>query len=162
TGVITSVAFSADGRHVAAGSRYGTVQVWDALTGKERLSHKLGKRVFNVAFSADGKALLSASVDGGASPFGRGAAKPGGAFPTKDGPAVVGKGGGPKGPQGPGKKRESKDRPPGVGKGGGGKSYGGLGWGGAGALTVKGWDLASGQEKLAFKGHPDATSAAFS
>jgi WD40 repeat protein len=29
-------------------------------------------------------------------------------------------------------------------------------------LTVKGWDLVSGQEKLAFKGHPDTTSAAFS
>jgi RNA polymerase sigma factor (sigma-70 family) len=58
-----AVAFSPDGRHVATGSK-GTV-IWDADTGK--LVHQLtgeGNHVNALAFSPDGRALLSAVLNG--------------------------------------------------------------------------------------------------
>ena len=33
--LVYSVAYSPDGKHVVSGSRYNTVKVWDAQTGKE-------------------------------------------------------------------------------------------------------------------------------
>src|SRR5262249_41138224 len=62
TGEVTSVAFSADGRHIVSGSRDQTVKVWDARTGQERLTlkgHTVG--VTSVAFSPDGKRIVSGS-----------------------------------------------------------------------------------------------------
>src|SRR5262245_16698590 len=58
-----AVAFSPDGRHVATGST--GVVLWDAETGKP--VHKLtgeGNHVNAVAFSPDGRALLSAVLNG--------------------------------------------------------------------------------------------------
>src|SRR5262249_30232716 len=59
-----SAAFSADGKVIAAGSKNGTVVLWDADTGKQ-LTWQQGHRdgVTAVAFTPDGKALLSASRD---------------------------------------------------------------------------------------------------
>jgi hypothetical protein len=58
------VAFSPDGRRLASNTDYGTVNVWDALTGQQVLALQghTGK-VSSVAFSPDGRRLASASVD---------------------------------------------------------------------------------------------------
>jgi WD40 repeat protein/serine/threonine protein kinase len=56
-GIVGSVAFSPDGKHVASGSK-----VWDAQTGQELLDLK-GKGDTRVAYSPDGKRLASASPD---------------------------------------------------------------------------------------------------
>jgi WD40 repeat protein len=59
------VAFSRDGRQVAAGSQDGTVSVCDAATGEETLTLRDQARgVASVAFSPDGRRLASASGDG--------------------------------------------------------------------------------------------------
>jgi WD40 repeat protein len=76
TGPVTSVSFSADGKHLASAGVDGTVQVWDAATGQ--LAHTLkhtgpgqedtpmgpASGVGSVAFSADSKRLASAGGDG--------------------------------------------------------------------------------------------------
>jgi WD40 repeat protein len=69
---IKSVCFSADGKHLAAGSADGKLCVWDTGTGKELLhivAHPAHIEAgFScspcVAFSPDGKVLASASTDG--------------------------------------------------------------------------------------------------
>jgi WD40 repeat protein len=60
---ITSVAFSADGRQIVAGSYDTSVRIWNALTGQHRLT-LLGHQemVNDVTFSPDG--LLVASCSG--------------------------------------------------------------------------------------------------
>ena len=61
---INSVAFSKDGSLISAGSNNGLVQVWDALTGKEK--HMLNghtSSVNSVAFSSDGSHIVSGSHD---------------------------------------------------------------------------------------------------
>jgi WD40 repeat protein len=58
------VAFSPDGRYVAAVDFAESLRVWDALTGEERamLDGHMA-RVVSLAFSPDGKTLASGSVD---------------------------------------------------------------------------------------------------
>jgi WD40 repeat protein len=56
------VAFSPDGRQLAAGSFDSTVKIWDATTGKEiHTLHGLAGYVWSVAFSPDGKRLAASS-----------------------------------------------------------------------------------------------------
>jgi hypothetical protein len=60
----TTVAFSADGRMLAAGSEEGTLFVWEAFTG--RLRHRFtGHKqwIASVAFSPDGRRLAASSAD---------------------------------------------------------------------------------------------------
>src|SRR5882724_6305505 len=61
----SSLAFSTDGRFLAAGDwRHGTVRFWEMATGAEfqQLAGHKG-RVFKMAFSTDGKLLLTGSED---------------------------------------------------------------------------------------------------
>jgi WD40 repeat protein len=62
--IVTSVAFSPDGKRLATGSEDHTAKVWDTASGKELLTlrgHSGG--VYGVAFSPDGKRLATASED---------------------------------------------------------------------------------------------------
>jgi len=63
-GGVTSVAISPNGQYVAAGSLDTVVRIWDVSTGQlvERLR---GHRsiVYSVAFTPDGKGLVSGSSD---------------------------------------------------------------------------------------------------
>ncbi|KAG5651693.1 hypothetical protein H0H81_007805 [Sphagnurus paluster] len=64
TSLVTSVAFSPDGKHIVSGSDDKSVQVWDAATGnemKELRGHT--SLVISVAFSPDGKHIVSGSHD---------------------------------------------------------------------------------------------------
>jgi WD40 repeat protein len=72
-GEATCVSFSRDGRHLATGSSYGTVHVWNSPRG--RLAAALLRRriaclrghegaVTSVCFSGDSRRLASASTDG--------------------------------------------------------------------------------------------------
>jgi WD40 repeat protein len=63
TRAVYSVAFSADGKHIASGSEDNTVKVWDAQTGKEAFTLKgRGGPVFCVAFCPDGRRIASAGT----------------------------------------------------------------------------------------------------
>src|SRR5205823_3523953 len=72
TAMVTSVAFSAEGKRIASGSggfdqkkgNFGEVKVWDAHTGQEQFTLKgHTSHVLSVAFSADGKRIASGSQD---------------------------------------------------------------------------------------------------
>jgi WD40 repeat protein len=67
-----SIAYSPEGRSLAAGSWDGTITIWDLTNGKKRLTlagHQHGDPtesahpVFKIAYSPDGKLLASASWD---------------------------------------------------------------------------------------------------
>jgi WD40 repeat protein len=67
--VITSVAFSPDGRNLASGSMGGTIAIWDASTGQK--IRAVGARfrgppspVMSMAFSPDGRIIASNSMMG--------------------------------------------------------------------------------------------------
>jgi WD40 repeat protein len=63
-GEVRSVAFSPDGKLLAAGNRYHTVRVWDVATKKEikTLTGHMSD-VWSIAFSPDGKTLAAADTD---------------------------------------------------------------------------------------------------
>ncbi|MBP7828723.1 MAG: protein kinase [Kiritimatiellae bacterium] len=61
-----TLAYSPDGRWVAAGAGDGTVRIWSAHTGREAMGpFRFGDRSLTVVeFSPDGRQLLAASTDG--------------------------------------------------------------------------------------------------
>ena len=61
---VSAVAWSPDSERIAAGSNYGGVRVWDAVTGEELLSLKGSYRVESVAWSPDGERIAAGSSDG--------------------------------------------------------------------------------------------------
>jgi len=66
SGMIQSVAFSPDGRHIISGSGGGddTIKLWDVATGREIRTFSGHKSyVSSVAFSPDGKQIISGSYD---------------------------------------------------------------------------------------------------
>ncbi|KAH6696713.1 WD40-repeat-containing domain protein [Leptodontidium sp. MPI-SDFR-AT-0119] len=65
TDVVTSVAFSSDGKQIVSGSDDGTVRLWDAATGHQVLPILEGhiSGVSSVAFSPDGTQIVSGSSD---------------------------------------------------------------------------------------------------
>src|SRR5215813_3194096 len=65
TGSVNSVAFSPDGKTLAAGSHDGSVRLWDLATRQPgRPVTTSGSPVYSVAFSRDGKTLAAGSDDG--------------------------------------------------------------------------------------------------
>ncbi|KAF7968724.1 hypothetical protein HWV62_29591 [Athelia sp. TMB] len=61
---ITSVAASPDGALIACGSSFSTIGIWDALTGKSKMTLKgHSGSIRSVAFSPDGARVASASDD---------------------------------------------------------------------------------------------------
>src|SRR5207248_1577115 len=60
-----AVAFDAPGARIATGSEDQTARVWDAKTGKQLLSIKHPDFVHFVAFSPEGKQLVTGFGDGG-------------------------------------------------------------------------------------------------
>jgi RNA polymerase sigma factor (sigma-70 family) len=60
TGWVTSVAFSPDGKTLAAGQQEGTIRLWDVATGRERAClRERADSVVAIAFSPDGRTLAS-------------------------------------------------------------------------------------------------------
>ena len=60
---VLCVAWTRDGRYVAAGSRNGTVRVWDATTGREAYTLRgQHTEVRSIAWSPDGRSLAALSV----------------------------------------------------------------------------------------------------
>ncbi|MBA4192249.1 MAG: hypothetical protein C0467_30130 [Planctomycetaceae bacterium] len=63
TARITAVAISPDRERLLTGSFDDTCRVWDTATGKELTRFKGGGIIFSVAFSPDGKSVLSGGFD---------------------------------------------------------------------------------------------------
>ena len=63
SGQIQSLAFSADGRHLASASWDNTIRLWEVLTGAELAKFEgHSEHVVSVAFSSDGKRLASGAA----------------------------------------------------------------------------------------------------
>jgi WD40 repeat protein len=63
--VVSSLAFTRDGKRLVSGAREGDIRVWNATTGKSEIainSHKWG--VLSFALSPDDKTVLSGGYDG--------------------------------------------------------------------------------------------------
>jgi WD40 repeat protein len=74
---LKSIAFSPDGRRLAAGGDDGVVRVFAVDTGKETFkSPARNARVERVAFSRDGKRVAAADANGAAAVYAPGAANP--------------------------------------------------------------------------------------
>jgi WD40 repeat protein len=65
TSLVTSVAFSQDGKRIVSGSSDKTIRVWDAETGEVVVGPLEGHTgfVYSVAISQDGKRIVSGSWD---------------------------------------------------------------------------------------------------
>ena len=63
-GAVNSVAFSVDGRTLAAGNGDGTVLVWDVGTAKRQVLNGRQGAILSVALSPDGRWLAAAHSDG--------------------------------------------------------------------------------------------------
>ncbi|HZZ80655.1 MAG TPA: DUF6807 family protein, partial [Gemmataceae bacterium] len=63
-GEVRCVAFSPDGKQLAAGNRYGTVRIWDVASRKEvkTITGHMGE-VWSIAFSPDGKTLAAVDTE---------------------------------------------------------------------------------------------------
>jgi RNA polymerase sigma factor (sigma-70 family) len=62
--VVSSLAYSPDGKEIASGSHLGTVRFWDPATGKQlRVLNAHDGGVIGLAYSPDGKVLATGSWD---------------------------------------------------------------------------------------------------
>jgi WD40 repeat protein len=64
SGMVRSVTFSPDGRHILTGSRDG-IRLWDAATGAETAATTSGGGIWHVAFARDGSLIATGYVEGG-------------------------------------------------------------------------------------------------
>ena len=64
SGVVESVAFSPDSRHLASGSRDRTIRVWNLESGESQILEGHSDWIKSIAYSLDGKHLTSVSEDG--------------------------------------------------------------------------------------------------